>query len=90
VLGDTVVEIVADHLTHAYLPAMQTARAAEKACWDVIDGLTANGDRQTAARVTELLRSAKAKLPVPQAEPAAGQRFLFALLHDPATQLGGP
>jgi hypothetical protein len=26
VLGDTVVEIVADHLTHAYLPAMQTGR----------------------------------------------------------------
>jgi hypothetical protein len=89
-LRDAVMEALGTALSQTYLPAMLRARAVEKNCWDVADAFTQSGDTRSAARVTELLRAAKAKLPIPPTEPARAQRWFHALLHDAAAQIGDP
>jgi hypothetical protein len=86
-LTDAVLEAIADHLDTHYLPHMQAARSAEKACWDVIDALQPS-DPPMAQRIAELIRARKSRLAIPTAEPHRGAAFIAALLRDPSAQLG--
>ena len=84
-LRSAILEIVADHLSDGYLPAMRIARQHEKDVWDVADALTQSGDARTAESVIQRLRDFKARLALPTAEPARGATFLRQLLIDPGS-----
>ena len=84
-----ILAIISEHLDTRYVPTMLAAREHERNVWNVYDAVADSGDGRTAERIAQLLRDAKAKLAIPQAEPARGAVFCRELLLTPASaQLG--